>query len=166
MHHTCKHKCSVLGWALPALLCALCCFTQAPNILRSGAKWAGVEAPLMYTGSLSVWVRSFTADLSKLLIHHHFCRRGPVLKWVSHKYQWLAVSTRSSITQLSLNSSPGLHKTCLRSKVFCLSALCGTCIKRESATLLWLEVLKKIWYTSCLKKYKNIKYRYQPRWKD
>lgn len=81
----------VVGWALPALLCTLCRFAQAPYILRSGAKWSTAEASLMYTGSLSVRVRHFTAGLSKLLIHHHFCRRRSVLKWVSHKYQWLAV---------------------------------------------------------------------------
>lgn len=38
----------------------------------------------------------------------------------------------------------GLHKACLRSRVFCLSAICGTCINGESAALIWLEVLKEI----------------------
>lgn len=42
----------LVGWALPALLC----FTQASHIRRYCATRSRAEAPLMCTGSLSVWI--------------------------------------------------------------------------------------------------------------
>lgn len=74
--HVNRHVPMVGGEALPALLCTLSRFTLAAYILRSGAKWTGAETAFMYTGSLSVSFRRFTADLSKLLIHHHFLPKG------------------------------------------------------------------------------------------
>ena len=80
----------------------------------------GLDAALMYVGSLSVWVRCFTADLSKLLIHHHYHRGEPLLTWVSHKYQQPAVQTWSSITQPSLIAS-SVTSGRLKLKVFRLT---------------------------------------------
>lgn len=79
---------------------------KLPTFSRPVPNGPGPDAALMYMGSLSVWLQRFTADLSELLIHHHFCRGGPLLTRVSHKYQWRAVSTGSSITRLSLITSP------------------------------------------------------------
>lgn len=65
----------------------------------------GPDAALMPTVSPSFWTWRFTANLSKLLTHHHFCRSGPLLTWVSHKCQELAVQTRSSALWKSLITS-------------------------------------------------------------
>ncbi len=116
----------LMWWALPALLYTVCRFTQAPHILRSTARWTRAEMPFDVQGKPIRLNETFTADLSKLLIHHPFCRGGAVLKRVSHKYQWLAIQTGNSITQLSLITLSEAAQG-LRSSIH------------------WFEALMKIW---------------------